>query len=234
MQTFTLTELPCLQVCKGNFDRSCSIDLSDEAIQAMEAGQLRLTLRQIGKRKKISNLSIVLKSTSGNIKLSVGDSGSSIYFENGSRGTYDIKLWRESQVFIGEGTTSNGVNVICDNSSFKTGKDCMLSSNILIQTSDQHGIVDLSTGEIINDKSSQVMLGDHVWLCRQSTIMADVSIEDGSVVGACALVTRSVPKMTIVAGVPAKVVRQDVTWCRSPTQLDTYAEEYVSDFALST
>lgn len=109
----------------------------------------------------------------------------------------------------------------------------MFSSNVLIQTCDQHGIVDLATGEIVNSIASQVILGDHVWLCRQSTIMPGVSIGDGAVVGACALVTRPVSKMTVVAGVPARVVREDATWCRNPTRLDAYAEEYVKSFGIS-
>ncbi|WP_331436207.1 acyltransferase [Gordonia sp. w5E2] len=50
-----------------------------------------------------------------------------------------------------------------------------------------------------------VRIGDYVWLASRSTVLANVDIGRGAVVGACALVTKSVNDLEMVAGVPAKV-----------------------------
>lgn len=53
-----------------------------------------------------------------------------------------------------------------------------------------------------------VVIGNDVWIGRGAMIMSGVTIGDGAVVGAAALVARDVPPYTIVAGNPARVVRQ--------------------------
>ena len=53
-----------------------------------------------------------------------------------------------------------------------------------------------------------IMIGSDSWLGANSVIMPDVTIGKSSVVGAGAVVTKSVPDNTIVAGVPAKIIRK--------------------------
>ena len=54
-----------------------------------------------------------------------------------------------------------------------------------------------------------IELGRNVWIGRGVTILPGVHIGDDAVVGANAVVTRSVPASAIVAGVPAKPIRQE-------------------------
>ena len=55
--------------------------------------------------------------------------------------------------------------------------------------------------------NGDVRIGSDVWLGRGSTVMSGVTIGDGAVVAAHAVVTRDVPPYAIVGGVPAKVLR---------------------------
>ena len=57
-------------------------------------------------------------------------------------------------------------------------------------------------------KSKPVVIGNHVWICTESTVMPGVSIGDGAVVGACSYVTKKVPAFTIVQNNPATEVAQ--------------------------
>ena len=53
-------------------------------------------------------------------------------------------------------------------------------------------------------------IGNNVYLGAGAKILGDITVGDDVVVGANAVVTRSVPPRTIVAGVPARILRQDV------------------------
>jgi acetyltransferase-like isoleucine patch superfamily enzyme len=57
-------------------------------------------------------------------------------------------------------------------------------------------------------KTAPVEIGKNVWIGRQAMIFAGVSIGDHSVVASGAVVTHSIPPRTVVAGNPAKVVRE--------------------------
>ena len=52
------------------------------------------------------------------------------------------------------------------------------------------------------------MIHHDVWIGAGATILPNVTVGDNSVVGAGAVVTKDVPPYSVVAGVPAKVIRQ--------------------------
>jgi acetyltransferase-like isoleucine patch superfamily enzyme len=55
---------------------------------------------------------------------------------------------------------------------------------------------------------SPVVIGENVWIGSNATILPGVTIGDNSVVAAGAVVTKVVPENTVVAGVPAKVIKK--------------------------
>lgn len=58
------------------------------------------------------------------------------------------------------------------------------------------------------DNKGDIVVGNDVWIGYEAVILAGVTIGDGAVVGARALVTRDVPPYTIVGGVPARPIQK--------------------------
>ncbi len=57
------------------------------------------------------------------------------------------------------------------------------------------------------DHKGDIVVGNDVWIGYEAVILAGVTIGDGAIVGARAVVTKDVPPYTIVGGVPAKRIR---------------------------
>ena len=57
------------------------------------------------------------------------------------------------------------------------------------------------------DRKGDIMIGNDVWIGYEAVILAGVTIGDGAVIGARAVVTKDVPPYAIVGGVPARVIR---------------------------
>lgn len=85
------------------------------------------------------------------------------------------------------------------------GKKCLLAPRVTI-TASNYGIVQ---GTPVMDQPKierDIVIGDDVWLGINTVVVAGVTIGDGAIVAAGAVVTKDVPAQAIVAGVPAKVI----------------------------
>lgn len=79
-------------------------------------------------------------------------------------------------------------------------------------TTDSHSIIDMATGQRVNP-SKDVVINSHVWVGHGVSIGKGVTLAEDMVVGACSYVAKSIDEPhSIVAGVPAKVVRRNFTW----------------------
>ena len=58
------------------------------------------------------------------------------------------------------------------------------------------------------DNRGDIVVGNDVWIGYEAVILAGVTIGDGAVIGARAVVTKDVPPYTIVGGVPARTIRK--------------------------
>lgn len=58
------------------------------------------------------------------------------------------------------------------------------------------------------NNKGDIVLGNDVWVGYEAVILAGVTIGDGAVIGARAIVTKDVPPYTIVGGVPARPIRK--------------------------
>lgn len=98
------------------------------------------------------------------------------------------------------------------------GRDCLFGSGITLRTHDGHHIFDLNTHKRIN-VPKDIIIGDHVWLAKDVTLLPGASIGTGTVVGANALTSSQFPEHCIIAGVPAKVIRENICWSKDETSV---------------
>ncbi|AKR10009.1 hypothetical protein ICM_02299 [Bacillus cereus BAG1X2-3] len=90
-----------------------------------------------------------------------------------------------------------------DRGGIHIGDNCMIGMNVTIATLN-HGLT-LKTRN--TTYASPVTIGENVWIGSSATILPGVTIGNNSVVAAGAVVTKDVPENTVVAGVPATVVK---------------------------
>ena len=53
-----------------------------------------------------------------------------------------------------------------------------------------------------------IRIGNNVWIGAQATVLPGVTIDDGAIIAAGAVVSRDVPANVIVGGVPAKIIKK--------------------------
>ena len=115
------------------------------------------------------------------------------------------------EVVIGDHTFIGHHTSLVVSSSVRVGKHCLIAGDVRISDYDGHPI-DAEcrrAGEPAPvDSIRPVVIGDDVWIGNNALILKGVHIGDRSIVGAGAVVTRDVPPDVVVAGNPARVVKQ--------------------------
>ncbi|PHR60799.1 MAG: acetyltransferase [Robiginitomaculum sp.] len=85
------------------------------------------------------------------------------------------------------------------------GDGCMFASGAVVSDCDWHGIYDRTE---IDSDARPVVLKSNVWIGTNAFVGKGVTIGKNSVVGAGAIVTKDVPANVVVAGNPAKIVKE--------------------------
>lgn len=116
----------------------------------------------------------------------------------------DVRLKRGATLQLGKCEIMEGIRIRCWES-IKIGDGCLFANDIYICDSDSHYINDVL-------KTSPIIIEDNVWIGNKAQILKGVTLGTGSVVAAGAVVTKSVPPHCLVAGVPAKIIKRDITW----------------------
>lgn len=101
------------------------------------------------------------------------------------------------------------------------GDSVMMAHGVYITDADWHGIYDRSKR---TDEITPVVIKDNVWLGDRSTVLKGVTIGENSIVAANTVVTKDVPANVVVAGNPAKIVKQ-----LDPDQGFTTRADFFSD-----
>jgi acetyltransferase-like isoleucine patch superfamily enzyme len=113
----------------------------------------------------------------------------------------EIRIKPKGRLVIGNNVTLNvGVRIGCS-LEITIGDSCLIGDEVLIFDSDWHGVGGQPT------RTEAVHIGNRVWVAARSMILRGVTLGEGCVVAAGSVVTHSVDPYTVVAGVPAKCIR---------------------------
>jgi acetyltransferase-like isoleucine patch superfamily enzyme len=129
-------------------------------------------------------------------------------------------LGPDARVKLGDFVLMNGARIICD-SEISIGDHSLISWNVVLMDSYRLPFNSLKRRAILEQVPNAsprnaaagvvavpIRIGANVWIGFDCCILPGVTIGEGAVVGARSVVTQDVPSYTIVAGNPARVVRQ--------------------------
>lgn len=139
-------------------------------------------------------------------RINIGDGayliiGKNVNFHAGCK----IDVLNNSKLTIGNNVYFNLNTTLCCRDCIKIGDNCAISQNCVIRDSDVHQIQG-----VINH--SPISIGNHVWIGTNVIILKGVTIGDNCVIGAGSVVTRNIPKNSVAAGNPAKVIKENIVW----------------------
>lgn len=209
LRTLPLRDSALVKGLAAEFDDSCWLTVAegDEALP-----QVKLALHA-GKRQ-YRGVHLALLSKAGAYNLLLGDDHVRVFIGSQTVMRGGIQLFRHPSLFIGDRCTFGQARLIVAHCDMVIGEDAQFSDEVVVQGSDQHPIFDLDSDQLLNGQRHHVRLERHVWVGRRAMLMPDITLGEGCIVAAGAVVTSSVPPHTVVGGVPAKVLRERVRWAR--------------------
>ncbi len=125
----------------------------------------------------------------------------------------------DNAIEIGDGTTIHGRNAsvvelaVDEGTCIRVGNDCMISNDVEIRSSDSHSVLD-NNGNRLNP-AEDIIVFDHVWIGMRAMILKGTVIGNNCIVGAGSICNKNYEEENVlIAGNPAKIVKEKVNWSR--------------------
>jgi len=127
-----------------------------------------------------------------------GFAGNNVRYANG------VRIVNHRNVFIGQRVSFGGSVQLMAYDRIEIGDDCMFAYGTVVNTASHDYHADVMNTTYL---AKPVKIGNNVWFGINSVVLPGVTIGDGAVIAAGAVVTKDVPENAIVGGVPAKVIK---------------------------
>lgn len=114
----------------------------------------------------------------------------------------------EGDFSIGDSYINSDARILCGDE-ITIGDDVAIAWCVELLDDDRHS---LSIDGTKTDQTAPITVEDEVWIGHNVSVHKGVTIHEGSVVASDSVVTSDVPSNSLVAGTPAKVVRENVSW----------------------
>jgi acetyltransferase-like isoleucine patch superfamily enzyme len=127
---------------------------------------------------------------------------------------------KNARIKIGSNTTVRFFSKIFSISSIVIGDNVIISNNVTISDNNNHPTDPIkrlamsksgfysNLWDAEHSESSPIVICDNVWIGEKAIILKGVTVGKGAIVATAAVVTKDVPDYSIVAGNPAKVVKE--------------------------
>lgn len=130
--------------------------------------------------------------------------GKNINIEHGASFNHWVSLGDESGIGV-----DCEMNAIGPKGIITIGNHVMMGPEVVIYTRNHaFSRCDIPIMEQGFREPEPVTIGNDVWIGRRAIILPGVTVGDGCVIGAGAVVTKSVPPYSVAVGVPANVIHQ--------------------------
>lgn len=117
-----------------------------------------------------------------------------------------IIVAKKATLKLGSGYINRNSKIKCFNT-IEIGEDVAISENCTLWDSDVHTMQK-------NYTKKPIRIGNHVWIGTNCVILKGVTIGDGAVIAAGSVVNKDIPPRVLAAGVPAKVIKENVDWIK--------------------
>nr|WP_304063962.1 acyltransferase [Pedobacter glucosidilyticus] len=111
-----------------------------------------------------------------------------------------------AELILGSGYINNNCNISCYKR-IEIGENVYISENVSIRDSDNHNILNST-----HKAEQPILIHNNVWIGMNVTILKGVVIGEGAIIAAGALVNKNVKPFSMVGGVPAKLIKENVKW----------------------
>lgn len=176
--------------------RGTKVDLSGSSLIISNGGKIIIN-RKWSKKDSFNSLLFM----GNNSKLLVGGANDFSFYSNSK-----IYINNDATLCLGCGYINHDLSISCFNK-ITIGEGVCISEGVTIRDSDNHSIDNAS-----KTKTAPIYIGNHVWIGMNVTILKGVNIGDGSVIAAGAVVINDIPKNCLAGGVPARVLKENITW----------------------
>lgn len=118
---------------------------------------------------------------------------------------------KNSNIIIGKNFRCNYSTQIssCDQDII-IGNNVVLGWKVTIKSDDGHYLIDNGKTK---SKCAQVIIGEHVWLCSNSSLLKGSKIGNDCVVAYGSLITnKCFGNNTLIGGIPAHIIKENIEW----------------------
>ena len=119
-----------------------------------------------------------------------------------------ISVEEDATLSIGSGYINRDSKINCFKN-IKIGNNVVISEEVIIRDSDNHRVIE--NGEE-KENTKNIVIGDNVWIGLRSIILKGANIGNGCIVAAGSVVNGKFPDNCLIAGVPAGVIKENISW----------------------